>query len=45
MCFCISSGGRLINLNNVQYLILDWRNNSKEKGYVKVSERVLVLCS
>ena len=39
MCLCIPSGGRLINLNNVQYLALDWRNNSKQKGYVKVTEK------
>ena len=33
------SGERLLNLNNVKFLALDWKNNPKTKGYVKVTEK------
>ena len=38
---CIS-GERLIDLNNVQYLALDWNNNPKQKGYAKITEKQMV---
>ena len=41
--FLYISGERLIDLNNVQYLALDWNNNPKQKGYVKVTEQQPVL--
>jgi len=28
-----------VDLKNVEYLALDWRNNPKQKGYVEVTEK------